>query len=246
MPARTRAPWILALGPFAAGCDLLGGTTVEGRLLSEADATAAPIEGGIVSLYDIEGLRLGHDDTAADGSFRIADLPPEPWVATVADAPPDFVPTVFVGSLGSGTLSVPDGSLYALSTPAAADFLGEYGDLSAGQVFDPDTPSDGGCIRGQIWGTDGASFFPVSNMDVRVVTSTGEQYAVYLDEAGVPDVALERTSASGLFAVFHLPAGTWAAVIGTYLDDGSYAYVEVPVMIVEDGVTLLDNVVFQT
>lgn len=239
----------LAVAPLAlaiAGCDLFGPTTVEGRLLSAPDPDAAPIVGAVVALYDIEGQRIGHDDTDPDGFFRITGLPPDIQVATVVDAAPEYAPTVFVGSLGAGTMEVVDGALYALSFAEAGAWIDSYGDLAVGQVLDPAEDDSGGAVKGRVLAElEGGVLVPFPDVSAQVVTTSLSYGAVYLDVDGDPDPGISETSERGEFGVFNLPPGTWALRLSLPLADGTEGYLDVPCMVVEDGVTVIDNLVFQ-
>ncbi len=225
-------------------CALFGETEVEGRFLAEADADADPVEDGLVTLYSTEGERLGWDVSESDGSFAIHDLPPSTQVLTVVEALPEFIPTAFSGALGSGTITVPDGSLFAWSEEEAADNMAKYGNLTAGQQLDREDDLYQGFVYGSVvTEIDASVYSPLSQVWARVFTDTATYDGVYLDESGVPDDDLERTSGAGQFAVFNVPEGIWPLGLSMIASDGLEYGVTVPVYVPGDGVALIQNLV---
>lgn len=246
-----RSIGVLLIGLALAGCgpdDVF--ITVSGTLYECNDvATCDPVPDAPVRMLDIEAAIRSESVTDADGAFVLEDVPGLSVVFTVAEAPPDHVPTVFLGTTGTADGAIEDGAVYVVSATEAQtlieDFSDAHPDGTAVQVIDTEQDGDGGMVRGQfltpIDGVDPADWLGAAGLSCHFEDDVGTVYpCVYYNGSADPDWAWTTTSSDGRWAAFGLPAGTYTGVVlaGAYGETADYALFYTHV--VEDGLTVFD------
>jgi hypothetical protein len=241
----------LVLGASVSACgpdDIF--IAVSGTLFECNDADVCdPVPDAPLRLLDIEETVRAETVTDADGDFLLQDVPGLSVVFTVAEAPPERVPTVFLGTTGTEDGAIDDGALFVAAldeVQAQIDaFTESHPDGSTVQVIDLDTDGDGGMVRGQflevIEGVDATEWPGAAGLSCHFEDDAGAVYpCVYYDSAGEPDWANPTSSSDGRWAAFGLPAGTYTGVVlaGAYGESVDYALFYTHV--VEDGLTIFD------
>lgn len=223
---------------------------VSGTLFECNDADACdPVPDAPLRLLDIEETVRAETVTDAEGAFVLQDVPGLSVVFTVAEAPPDRVPTVFLGTTGTEDGAIEDGALFVASldeAQALADaFTAAHPDGDTVQVIDLDQPGGGGMIRGQfvepVDGFDVTEWPGAAGLSCHFEDDAGTVYpCVYYNSGGDPDWANLTSSTDGRWAAFGLPAGTYTGVVlaGPYGETVDYALFYTHV--VEDGLTIFD------
>lgn len=242
---------IPALGALVTACgpdDIF--IAVSGTLYECGDVDACePIPDAPLQLLDIEETVRSETVTDADGVFVLEDVPGLSVVFTVAEAPPERVPTVFLGTTGTEDGAIEDGALFVVSLDEAQAlvdaFSSAHPDGTPVQVIDPDQDGDGGMVRGQfleaIDGFDASQWPGAAGLSCHFEDDAGTVYpCVYHDSAGEPDWTSQTSSTDGRWAAFGLPEGMYTGVVlaGPYGETADYALFYTHV--VEDGLTVFD------
>ncbi len=241
----------LAIGVTSSACgpdDIF--IAVSGTLFECNDADLCdPVPDAPLRLLDIEETVRAETVTDADGGFLLQDVPGLSVVFTVAEAPPERVPTVFLGTTGTEDGAIADGALFVASLDEAQalvdEFTAAHPDGTTVQVIDLDQDGDGGMVRGQfleaVDGFDATDWPGASGLSCHFEDDAGTVYpCVYYDSSGQPDWVAPTSSTDGRWAAFGLPAGTYTGVVlaGPYGESVDYALFYTHV--VEDGLTIFD------
>jgi hypothetical protein len=190
---------------FLLGCDA---TVTQVNLLGMVqDApfnAGTPVEGAKLEARNRDGEVTGEDESDAEGLFSVPVDSGVSFYLTLSH--PDLVATGFSGVAGVNDFDAGTGYPW-LATPSWVEALrAEHGNC-------PESSSEGGIVVGEVRAAiaqvDDVNQWPtLGGTSVQVIDHTGATHdGCYLDDQGVSVEGASGTGATGMFAVFGVPAG---------------------------------------